>query len=283
MTARQVAALPWGFWWTQMRAIVRIELKKTFFNRRSWWIYLAALAPVILTAGHSIATLYFDRMSHSLSYDIRAFAGIFQFGYLRVFLFFGCALLFTNLVRGEVLNKTLHYYFLAPVRREVFAAAKYLAGLAAALTLYIASASLAHVTCFMHFGPQFEEFYLRGPGLGHLGAYAGVTALACIGYGAVFTFMGLLFKNPMIPAAVVMVWEGINVFLPPLLKKFSVIFYLNSLCPVPMAESGPLAMFIQEADPVPAYLAVPGLLLLALAAMVYAGLRIRTFEISYTE
>ena len=57
-------------------------------------------------------------------------------------------------------------------------------------------------------------------------------ALACVGYGAVFLMCGLLFRNPMIPAAVVCVWENLNPFLPSLLKKISVIFYLKNLCPV---------------------------------------------------
>jgi hypothetical protein len=135
----------------------------------------------------------------------------------------------------------------------------------------------------MHFGPQFEEFYMSGGGLGQLGAYASVTVLACVGYGAVFTVMGLFFRNPMIPAAVVLVWEGINTFLPPLLQKISVIFYLKSLCPIDVPVGGPMAFLVQEATPVSPWLAVPGLLLVSVAALIYAGLRIRRFEISYAE
>jgi len=65
---------------------------------------------------------------------------------------------------------------------------------------------------------------LHGPGLSQLGSYVLVTALACIGYGAVFLMCGILFRNPMIAAAVVWVWENLNPFLPTLLKKISVIF-----------------------------------------------------------
>ena len=201
----------------------------------------------------------------------------------RVFLFFGCAILFTNLFRGEVLNKTLHFYFLAPIRREVLAAGKYLSGLVAAITLYCLSVALSHVTMYMHFGPQFHEFYFQGPGLGHLAAYVAVTALACIGYGAVFTVMGLIFRNPMIPAAIVLVWEGLNPFLPPLLKKFSVLFYLTSMTPVGVPAQGPMAFLAPAADPVSPWLAVPGLLLVSALAMIYAGIRTRKFEVNYAE
>ena len=53
MTAAQVKALPWQQWLIQIRAVMRIELGKSFFSKRSWWIYLAVMAPVILSAGHS--------------------------------------------------------------------------------------------------------------------------------------------------------------------------------------------------------------------------------------
>ena len=41
-----------------------------------------------------------------------------------------------NLFRGEMLDKTLHYWFLAPARREVLLAGKYLAGLIAAVVIF---------------------------------------------------------------------------------------------------------------------------------------------------
>ena len=110
-----------------------------------------------------------------------------------------------------------------------------------------------------------------------------MTVLACLGYGAVFLLMGILFRNPMLPAAMVMVWEGINAFLPPLLKKFSIIFYLKSLCPVNITETGGLAFLVVEADPAPAWLAIPGLLILAGLTLVYAGLHARRLEISYAD
>jgi len=43
--------------------------------------------------------------------------------------------IFSNLFRGEMLEKTLHYYFLTPMRREMLVAGKYLAGLVVAITV----------------------------------------------------------------------------------------------------------------------------------------------------
>ena len=102
-----------------------------------------------------------------------------------------------------------------------------------------------------------------------------IAALACVGYGSIFLMMGLVYRNPMVPAAVIMVWEGINGFLPPLLKKFSIIFYLKSLCPVDVPLPGALALLALEADPVPAWLAIPGLLAVSLGILYLAAGRIR--------
>ncbi len=211
------------------------------------------------------------------------FASIFQFYYLRLALFFGCLGIFSNLFRGEVLEKTLHYYFLAPVRREVLLAGKYLAGLVSAGTLFCLSVALAFFGIFTHFGQSFQDFFWRGPGLGQLLWYLVVIALGVVGYGAVFTTVGLMFRNPMIPAAAVLVWEGINSFLPTFLQKISVLFYLKTLCPVQVPLQGPLALIAVVSDPVPAWLAIPGLLLVSLLVLFYAAVKARQMEVSYSE
>ena len=79
------------------------------------------------------------------------------------------------------------------------------------------------------FHSESSRFFFDGPGLGQLLTYAGITILACIGYGAFFLVVGLFFRNPIIPAIVLYGWEWLNFLLPPLLKKISVIHYLNSL------------------------------------------------------
>ncbi len=108
-----------------------------------------------------------------------------------------------------------------------------------------------------------------------------VAALACVGYGAVFLMCGILFKNPMIAAAVVWVWEGINPFLPSVLKKISVIFYLKNLCPVEVPVPPPFNVMVTVTDPTPLWVAVPGLLALALILLAYAAVSARNTEISY--
>ena len=274
------ATSPWA---RQIGAVLRLELKKTFLSKRGWWIYCLALGPVALTLIHWLFEARRGAGRHSMGEDSIIFAALFMFYYLRAGIFFGCMGIFSNLFRGEMLEKTLHYYFLTPMRREMLVAGKYLAGLAVALVLFVGSAALSFVLLGKHFGAAWTDYLLHGPGLNQLGSYALVATLACIGYGAVFLMCGLFFKNPMIAAAVVWVWENLNPFLPTVLKKISVIFYLKNLCPVEVPVGPPFNVMVIEADPSPFWVAVPGLLLLSLILLVYSGVSARNTEINYGE
>jgi len=43
-----------ALWWSQIKAVIRLEMKKTFFARRGLWIYILALLPILLFAGHAV-------------------------------------------------------------------------------------------------------------------------------------------------------------------------------------------------------------------------------------
>lgn len=270
----------------QVAAVIRLELKKTFFSRRGWWVYLLALAPLGLTLMHSLILLRARSMGrpvHSVVQDSEIFAVMFQLYFLRLAIFFGCVGVFSNLFRGETLEKTLHYYFLTPMRRELLVIGKYLSGLMVTLVLFLISVTASFYLLGRHQGAAWSDFLTHGPGLAQMGSYAVVTALGCLGYGAIFLVTGLLIRNPMIPAAVVWVWENLNPFLPGFLKKISVIFYLKSLCPLSVPVPPPLSVLVTETDPTPAWLAVPGLLTVALLILIYAARSARRAEISYGE
>lgn len=281
MTRSQIAAMPWMLWRRQVAAILRLELKKSLFSKRAWWIYILALGPVVITGLHSV---FSGNSHHTLAEDNMVFAGIFQVYFLRLGIFFGCLGIFSNLFRAEVLERTLHYYFMSPVRREVLAVSKYIAGLIAAIVYLVGSVVLSFLFISAHWGPVFQQYLFHGPGLAQLGWYALTAALACVGYGAVFLLTGVIIRNPLIPAAVVMVWENLNPFLPSLLKKFSVIFYLKSLCPAgEIPADGPLAFLATLTDPTPAWLAIPGLLVVSALLLGYAATKARGLEVSYSE
>jgi hypothetical protein len=192
-----------------------------------------------------------------------------------------------NLFRGEILDRSLHFYFLAPIRREVLMAGKFLAGLLATCTIFVTSELLQTIAFLWHFPPSVRDLYLyHNHGLEHAAAYLGVTVLACVGYGAFFLVAGMLFRNPIMPAAAILIWEGINPFLPTVLRQFSVIYYLKSLCPVdipsPPGTPPVLALLISNSDPVSAPVAVLGIVIVALVAIYVSSVQVRRMEINYT-
>jgi len=223
----------------------------------------------------------------SLGEDTMVFASVFQFFYLRLAIFFGCLGIFMNLFRGELLDKSLHFYFLAPIRRDLLMLAKYFAGLLAATAVFVSSAALQFAALAWSLEPTVRNAYLQhGQGLAQGATYLGVTALACVGYGSLFLAAGLWFRNPIIPVGVILIWEALNPFLPAALEKISVIYYLKSLCPVEI-QVGPgtpaiLAMLISNPEPVSPPVAISGLILVSVATLVVASRRVQRMEINYT-
>ncbi|MEJ7708538.1 MAG: hypothetical protein WKF84_01445 [Pyrinomonadaceae bacterium] len=206
------------------------------------------------------------------------FAAIYEGLILRTILFFGCAWVFMNLFRGEVIDRSLHYYLLCPVRRDILVVGKYLSGLVTTVLLFAGTTLVSNL--LLHSPRGFaaaNQYFFVGVGLSHLLTYLCITTLACVGYGAFFLAAGLLVRNPIIPALLLYGWEWINFLLPPVLKKISVIHYLQSLTPVPMSE-GPFALV---SEPTPAWISIPSLLLVTILVLMFAGWRIRRMEIRY--
>jgi len=263
-----------SLWLRQIRAIVALDLKKNFFGKRSLLVYLLALMPIGL--------LTLVELINPLGRTADQFFAIFSIFYnsmiLRTVIFFGSAWIFMNLFRGEIVDRSLHYYFLSAVRREVLVAGKYLSGLLTAAVLFTTVTVVCMLLVFFsHQYAASTRIFFEGAGLSQLLWYVTITILACIGYGAFFLVVGLFFRNPIIPALVLYGWEWINFLLPPLLKKISVVHYLNSLVPVPVSE-GPFAVV---AEPTPAWISIPGLLIVTALVLFLAATRIRRMEVRY--
>lgn len=268
---------PMNVWLRQIAAIMRLELKKNFLGKRAVLVYLLALMPIGLL-GLIVLINPADREWMDFGAYPKLFGVIYNALILRTVVFFGCAWIFMNLFRGEMVDRSLHYYFLSATHREILIAGKYFSGLITSAVLFVSVTIVSMLLMFFpHFYSASARFFFEGAGLSQLLTYAGITLLACVGYGAFFIVVGLFFRNPIIPALLLYGWEWLNFLLPPLLKKVSVIHYLNSLVPVPISE-GPFAVV---AEPTPAYISVPGLLIVTALVLIAAGARIRKMEIRY--
>ena len=92
-------------------------------------------------------------------------------------------------------------------------------------------------------------------------------------------------RNPIIPAAVLLAWEGAASILPHALQKISILYYLQSLCPVPASMDDDVPTLVRllamPAAPASRPAAILGLLLLSALVLWIASRAVRRMEISY--
>jgi len=181
-----------------------------------------------------------------------------------------------------MIERSLHFYLLSPVRREILLLAKFAAGAISALILFGTAIIADFALIYVAYGPAGQDYVFNGAGMGQLQAYLAIAVLACLGYGAVFLLLSMMFRNPTPAALLVFAWEAINPVMPSLLQKISVASYLRHLMPVTIPGDGIFALLTVETEPVSAWIASLGLLVLIAVVLTYSCIRIRRLEIRYT-
>ena len=270
---------PWSLWWVQVNRLVRIEVRRNLLSRRAWWVYFLAFVPTVIILIHAV---FGRHPQYGMAGDSTVLAGIVQFYYIRLGIFFGCLGIFSRLIRGEMIERSLHFYLLSPVRREVLLLAKFAAGAISALALFGSAIIANFVLFYVGYGPAGQDYMFNGPGMGQLEAYLVIVVLACLGYGSVFLLLSMMFRNPTPAALLVFGWEAINPVMPSLLQKISVASYLRHLMPVTVQGDEIFALLTVPTEPVAGWVAALGLLVLIGVVLTYSCYRMRTLEIRYT-
>jgi len=266
----------WALWIHQGKALALREVGRNLAGRKAIPLLLVASLPLVLAV---LRALFFPESKvGNTGTTVTGFAIIFQVVFLRLILFFSCAAMFVRVFRGEILERSLHFVFLAPIRRPVLVIGKYLGALLTALAVFLPTIVMTYIVYFLPHGfDHMTRFFTSNGGFGQFATYVFVVGLACTCYGAVFMLAGLFFKNPMVPAIMLLLWEMMVPFMPPVLKAFSLIYYLTSLAPVPVSQGA----FSFIAAPVPNWLAVFALMAITAGLLVVAAFKAQHMEISY--
>ncbi len=269
-----------ALWFRQLSAALRIEIGKCLFTKRALLSYILALLPVLLFTMAAFGAAYgWTNLFESPEQGRQIYAEVFSTLVLGGVIFLGSAAVFTTLFRGEILDRSMHYYILTPVRREVLVVAKYLAGLSTCIILFGLSTLLSFFAMYIAFGTeQLISDLSSGIAFRHVGLYLGIVLLACMGYGSVFMATGLLFRNPFIPIIAIAAWEAIHFILPPSLKIFSVVYYLKGLLPIPLDE-GALAVIVA---PPPVWVSVFGMLALSVVTVSGSIFLLKRLQVHYS-
>src|SRR5262249_49369927 len=153
-------------WSKQIDAIVRFELRRHLLGRRWIGIYLLVLGPIALL---TLRTIFAPSRVLNVSVERLnlMYAAFFQTFVLRLAILFSCMTIFSQMLRGEILEKTLHYYLLAPVRREVIAIGKYVAGLVTTSALFAICVTATYLLLFLP-SRLAMDFFTSGAALPHI-------------------------------------------------------------------------------------------------------------------
>ena len=131
----------------------------------------------------------------------------------------------TSLIADEIEDKTITYLFSRPIPRGAVLVGKYLAYLGCTVFVVLPSVVIVYL--------------LIVPLRGSLGAAFPdlvkdliMLAIGLAVYGAIFAFVGSMFKRPLLIGLIfVFGWEQVAMAFPGYLKKFTVTYYLQSMVP----------------------------------------------------
>jgi ABC-type transport system involved in multi-copper enzyme maturation permease subunit len=207
--------------WRAARGVFDLSLEGMIWSRRSLMMALLLALPLGFAVLHR-AIVAADLHSRITSYDL--YGMLVAFYYVRNVLPLAALFYATALVADEVDGKTITYLLTRPVRRGSILVGKFAAYLATTLTLTLP--------------PLVISFFLTSTADGASGIGGrvpdlfrdmGVAALTLVAYGALFTFMGVLLRRPVIPGLLFLfVWELVA-NLPGYMPRFTITAYLRSL------------------------------------------------------
>lgn len=273
----------WVLWLRQFSAVSKAALVRSLFSKRVLVALLLIALPISFLV--VIGLLRGDEgapLTRNINYARMIFAFVYSTFILGAILFLGNAIIFTSILRGEMLERSIHYALLAPVRRDILVLGKFFGGLVSASLLFCLATVLCYLLIYLPYGaPRLLADLSGGVAIDQMASYLLMTLLACVGYGSVFMTSGLLVRNPLIPVLLVGAWEFINFLLPPFLKLFSVVFYLKNLMPISVNE-GPLPLAVVS-SPISAAASIAGIIAIAILFLSVAILLVKHLQIKYTE
>ena len=256
---------------SQLATVTKLELRKLLLSRRTIPILMLCGLPLFVVLMFALFVPA-SELNESMGEIRIQFSFVYHLLLIGPVLFFGSATTFINLFRGEVMDRSLHFYLLSPIKRWALVGGKYLAGILSSFALFGGVTMVTYLLFFLPFGlERLVQDFTSGPGFANLLGYLGTTFMGCLGYGAVFLLLGILFRNPILPLAGFATWEAMQAVLPlvpAVMRKLSIVHYLVGMVPIPLSE-GPFALVGERPSTFTSVLGLLGLTVLALSVAVF--------------
>ena len=206
------------------RRIFGVALGQMLWGRRSTLMAIAAGAPILLAtvsrlalaSGSAVVQINGRRIDSEVVFGTAMSLLYLRFIVPAIGVFYG-----TSLIADEVEEKTITYLFTRPIPRGSIALGKYLAYLLSVNCIVLPSAAVV----FMVMVPFDDMAMLFGTFVKTLG----VLALGLAAYGAVFLWVGALFRRPLVGGLLfVFGWEQVAAVLPGYVGRLTIAHYLEA-------------------------------------------------------
>jgi ABC-2 type transport system permease protein len=227
-----------GYFTSAVR-IFELSLSEMLWSRRTIFMALVVGAPVLISLilraldalGAPIGEVNGIRMAGPAIFGLMIWVFYLRFTVPVLGVFYG-----TSLMADEVEDKTITYLFTRPIRRGAVLVGKYLAYLACTIFVVLPSVVIVYLLIVPMRGSLGGSFIDLLKDLSLL-------ALGLAVYGAVFAFIGSVFKRPLLVGLIfIFGWEQAALAFPGYLKKFTVAYYLQALVPHAMPNDGVVSL-----------------------------------------
>ncbi len=219
--------------------------------------------PLLLTGVLAIA-----RVS---SFDILLFQQLMVPLFLQIVLVFVTLVSAMALIREEIDDNTLPFLLTRPVSKPTVVVSKYAGYLVAALAFLLPPVLVSYAVTQAYAGAAL------GADADVLGGFLAATALGVLAYGALFYFLSVALRKPLMVGLLIgFLWENIVGSLPGSVPKLSLIYYLRSVLKG-VVSVGPLSGFSTDVSaPLAAAILVAfSVVMLVLAAVLFQGMEFR--------
>lgn len=219
--------------------------------------------PLLLTAALAIA--------HVSAFDILLFQQLMIPLFLQIVVVFVTLVSAMALIREEIDDNTLPFLLTRPVSKPAVTVSKYAGYLVAAMAFLLPPVLVSYAVTEAYAGAAL------GTDTDVLAGFLAATALGVLAYGALFYFLSVALRKPlMIGLLFGFVWESVVGSLPGSVPKLSLIYYLKSVIKG-VVSVGPLSGFPTDvsASLAAAILVAFSLVMLILSALLFQSMEFR--------
>ena len=214
--------------------VFELSLGEMLWSRRTVFLAIVVGCPVLVAAvirivdSMGVAPLRVNgqRMDSTVIFGMMIWVLFLRFIVPVLGVFYG-----TSLIADEVEDKTITYLFTRPIRRSAVLVGKYIAYLVCTTLVVLPGVMLVYflIIPFQQIGASFTMLVTD----------LALLALGLAAYGGLFALVGAVMGRPLIVGLVFAFgWEQIALIMPGYVRRFTLMYYIQSLVPHAMPTEG---------------------------------------------